>query len=168
MREVVSIEELNELFKYDHKTGLLTYRSDGRNAGTTYRNRGQRYSHVMIKRKMYKCHRIVIAIFTGKWPNGIVDHINGDGADNRIENLRETDLEGNAQNRRLNKNNKSGIRGVNWKADSEKWRVRIQFRGKRILVGDYKTLTEAEDARKNAALMYYEVSVCDGVDNRAL
>ncbi len=60
----------------------------------------------------YKVHRI-IAVLSGIKVNGkIIDHINGDSSDNRIENLRTTTITANARNRRVSTNSPYGITGV--------------------------------------------------------
>lgn len=62
--------------------------------------------------KHYKVHRI-IAVLSGMSVNGkVIDHINGDSSDNRIENLRSTSVEVNARNRRVASNSPYGITGV--------------------------------------------------------
>ncbi|HIE8239221.1 TPA: HNH endonuclease [Salmonella enterica] len=50
-------------------------------------------------RRLFKVHRLIYWLHTGIWPNGHVDHINGDTLDNRIENLREATAAQNQHNK---------------------------------------------------------------------
>lgn len=84
-----------------------------------------------------------------------VDHINHNPSDNRRENLRVVSTAQNQMNTVINKNNTSGIKGVNWDKGCNKWRVRISINGERLTLGYYNTLEEAAQARCDAELKYY-------------
>lgn len=58
------------------------------------------YQRLFLLGRNYPVHRIVWLLVRGEWPLGHLDHINGDKADNRIENLRLCTLSQNAANRR--------------------------------------------------------------------
>jgi hypothetical protein len=60
----------------------------------------------------------------------VLDHINGDRKDNRIENLREANHQTNAYNQNMKRNNVSGIKGVSWNNDRQKWAVRVNHNKK--------------------------------------
>ncbi len=77
-----------------------------------------------------------------------VDHINGDGSDNRWCNLRESNPQKNACNRRRRKTNSSGCTGVFRKHD--RWFALITFHGKRKHLGTFRSLDAAIKARKDA------------------
>lgn len=80
-------------------------------------NKGNRYLQliVQIRQKRYKTtlHQIVWMLNTGKYPD-MIDHINGDRTDNRIENLREADISVNNCNKCIpwKPNLKTGVPGV--------------------------------------------------------
>ena len=58
------------------------------------------------------------------------DHVNGNGLDNRSENVRPTTYATNAMNKGQYKNNtRSQYKGVSWDADRRKWTARIRCRG---------------------------------------
>lgn len=96
------------------------------------------------KKRMYM-HRFILGI---KDKNIEVDHINGDGLDNRKENLRISNKFTNGSNRsRNNKNNTSGYRGVYWSKKNKRWFASIQHKRKQIFLGYY-------DDKKDAALAY--------------
>lgn len=82
-------------FNYDPISGHLR-RKNGAFAGTL-NNKG--YLRCNFKGTAYKVHRIIWKMQTGVDPV-CVDHINGNGSDNRWCNLRATTLRGNQGNRR--------------------------------------------------------------------
>lgn len=84
-------------------------------------------------------------IFLMSPPAGMeVDHINGDGLDNRRENLRIVTHSQNMMNRGKYRNNTSGFKGVFFHADG-KWRAQIVVNGKTF--GKYGFTTAEEAAR---------------------
>lgn len=100
----------------------------------------------------FGAHRVAWAIHYGKWPDGEIDHINGDTSDNRICNLRDVSHHENMMNKRTTKRNKSGINGVSWIKDRKKWYASIRYNGKTISLGKYDDKFEAARARKAAEL----------------
>jgi hypothetical protein len=86
--------------------------------------------------------------FIMKTPTGMVtDHINGDGLDNRRENLRICDQSINNFNRiGLNKRNTSGFHGVTLEKGGKKWKVSIQINKKYIYLGTFISPFEASKA----------------------
>jgi hypothetical protein len=81
--------------------------------------------------KPYLQHRIATLYMTGDWPEE-VDHINGDKADNRWENLRAVDVKTNRQNeRRARKSKKSGtLMGAFKYPGMRRWMAAISHNGK--------------------------------------
>jgi hypothetical protein len=61
------------------------------------------YYYVYIERVQLIVHRVVFALHYGRWPEGVLDHINGDPLDNRIANLRECEQWQNAMNKRYHR-----------------------------------------------------------------
>lgn len=74
----------------------------------------------------------------------IVDHINGNGLDNRKQNLRLCTHGDNMKNIKIRKDNLSGVRGVHWDKNAKKWFCQLQHNGKKIYLGLYKDLEEAK------------------------
>lgn len=101
-----------------------------------------------IDGKRYLAHRVVWACAHGRWPEGEVDHINGDTRDNRICNLREVDRTGNCRNAALRSNNTSGCVGVS--RSGARWLARIGTGKDRKTLGTFSTFDAAVSARKAA------------------
>lgn len=101
--------------------------------------------------KICLAHRLIIGAKDG----GVVDHINRNKKDNRIENLRITDKSVNAFNTGVRKNNKSGYTGVRFRRDTYKWTAEIEKNGVTHYLGCFKTKEEAIAARAKAEWLYY-------------
>ena len=54
----------------------------------------------------------------------------------------------------MNKNNKSGVKGVYYDAKGKKYRAQIGFYGKKIRLGSFQTIDEAVQARQKAEQEY--------------
>lgn len=89
-------------------------------------------------------------------PGFVVDHINGNGLDNRRENLRIITNKENIRCQRINRNNTSGYRGVSWHKGKQRWEARIRVNGKRLNLGRYKTAEEAAYAYDEAAKRHFQ------------
>ena len=82
-----------------------------------------------------------------------VDHRNGDGLDNRRQNLRPANDSKNQMNARMRSDNPSGFKGVC--ADRHRWMARIQLDGRRTYLGYFATPQEAAHAYDAAALLHF-------------
>ena len=82
----------------------------------------------------------------GAPPGAHVAHVNGDGLDNWRANLRLSTPREEGARRRLNRNNRSGYRGVSWHAQTGKWRAGIVRRPLKLHIGYYATAAEAARA----------------------
>ncbi|PPD07167.1 MAG: Fis family transcriptional regulator [Hyphomicrobium sp.] len=100
-------------------------------------------------------HRLIWLIHYGKWPAKFVDHVNGDGLDNRLVNLRLASHAENNRNCRTYRSNTSGIKGVSFHRTWNKWQAHIQTDGKQRFLGSFKTKDEAAQAYREASKMYH-------------
>ncbi len=107
-----------------------------------------RYARRKNKGKTVYMHREIMNI-----PNGVqIDHINGNGLDNRKVNLRICNHSQNQQNRAKRGNKSSRFKGVDWHKLSKKWRARICINRKRIHIGYYNSENEAAKAYDQKAV----------------
>lgn len=81
-----------------------------------------------------------------------VDHRNGNGLDCRRENLRAATRRQNAWNARAPITNTSGIKGVSWDKERQRWRAKILIDGKIKKLGSFSTSEEAGRAYAEAAI----------------
>lgn len=133
-------EQLQELFNYidgnlHHKNKRRGVRV-GTRAGTFDKDG---YIVIHLNKKKYKAHHLVWAYHYDVFPN-MIDHIDGDKTNNNIHNLRIATNSQNQMNRKLNKNNKSGVKGLRFR--NNRWLVQIRFNNINI----HKTFMSKEDA----------------------
>lgn len=111
------------------------------------------YLRVKINGKCDRIHRIIWSYVNGPIPAGmVIDHINGDKSDNRIENLRLTTCSQNSQNRTgPQKNSKTQVKGVSFVAKLNKFEAAIHCNRKKFTVGYFESIEAAEKAYCTAA-----------------
>lgn len=86
-----------------------------------------------------------------------LDHFDSNGLNNRKYNLRDLTHSENCQNLRSHVDSKSKVRGVSWFKRDSKWHAQICVEGKRIHIGYFNDLQDAETAitKARAVLMPY-------------
>lgn len=147
---------LKELLHYDKDSGEFTWKvspsphvKEGMTAGWVD---GAGYITISLFRTSYKAHNLAWLYVNGDWPKDFLDHINRVRSDNRINNLREATRAQNGWNRKFNKNNTSGFKGVSYFKPLRKWRAAIDCNYERIHLGYFDKKEEAGAAYKEAAL----------------
>ena len=81
-----------------------------------------------------------------------VDHINGNGLDNRRDNIRICTAQQNQMNRQNHSIHSSGYKGVSFHKKNKRWRATINLNGKQVSAGCYPT-------PKLAAIAYNEKAI---------
>lgn len=154
-------DTLREFVSYNTESGLFHWKKDaaiGARAGTAIKGtlRGG-YLRIGIKGRVYSAHRLAILYVTNKWPDGCVDHIDGNRTNNSFLNLRVVTSSINSQNLRSAKGKtKSGILGVSHHASTGKWRSRICVAGISISLGLHNTKESAYEAYLDAKRTLHE------------
>lgn len=111
-----------------------------------------RISYTTGVRRTEYLHRLILGLESGSKK---VDHINGDGLDNRRCNLRIATHRENIRNRRRNSNNTSGYKGVSWHGQCSKWTARIKTDVYYKSLGLFSTKEAAHAAYCAAAQKYH-------------
>lgn len=108
------------------------------------------YRSITIAGQKFKAHRIVWKWVTGEEPEKFIDHVNGNRADNRFENLKEgISTQQNACNQKLYRSNTSGVPGVTFNKQQSKWFARGSYNSNRIFLGVFNTFEEAKRVRES-------------------
>jgi len=154
-----------EMFEYNADTGGLIWRPRlglndwntrwaGKVAGSIHKRRGKSACvQVRVADKVIKAHRIIWEMNYGAIPGGFhIDHIDTNGTNNRLSNLRLATDSQNKFNVKKRRNNTSGFKGVTWNRRSCKWRAQIKAHGKAYNLGNHDSIGLAALAYAKAAL----------------
>lgn len=139
---LVDIEDYKELSKYK-------WHAEKRGS-TFYATRSIRVPE-SGKQKPVNMHREIL----NAPQNTVVDHINGNGLDNRRKNIRLCTREQNNRNVGKRKDNKSGFKGVRFSTQRQKWHAQISFNGKNKYLGTFTTPELAYKAYCEACMKYH-------------
>src|SRR5215469_8639660 len=118
------------------------------NSGRYARRRTENHG----KGRIHTMHRIILERKLGRplTKGMVVDHINGDGLDNRRENLREATQVQNMRNLKLRSDNTSSYKGIR-RLNAHTWEARVDNQ----TVGYFDTALDASFAYDKAALELY-------------
>lgn len=154
--DTLTHERLQEILNYDPEIGVFRWRispryriTPGDRAGSIG---GKGYRHIQIGGRKYRCNRLAWLYMTGEWPDDLVDHKNGDKADDRWDNLRPANLAQNNWNAGAKRNSKSGVKGVYWHRRLSKYTADIRINGRTKHLGVFETIEEASAARNAVAM----------------
>jgi HNH endonuclease/AP2 domain len=140
--ETLTAERLRTLLDYNPETGQFRWRTGRRSgliAGCIHADERRVRWQIVVDGRHYKAHRLAWLYVYGYWPN-LVDHINRDGLDNSIANLREASEVQNKFNSVYPKG-ETGYRGVSFYKN--RYMAQISHNGKSFYIGRYKTAEEA-------------------------
>lgn len=84
-----------------------------------------------------------------------VDHCNGNCLDNQKSNLRLATHADNQHNRKTQRNNTSGYKGVIWHVTNKNWVARIVINGKKQHIGSFQSKHDAAKAYNEFALQTF-------------
>lgn len=113
---------------------------------------------------MFKLHRLIFLWHNGYLPE-VLDHKDGNTMNNRIDNLRESTVQQNSCNLKLNVNNTSGYKGVVKDRCCGKWRASIKSEDNFYYLGAYTSKEEAAYAYNLAAsVLHKEFAYLNKID----
>lgn len=136
-------DEVKKVFFY-RRGALYKWRSPKVKAARLVKAPGKGYKDVYAFGTSFREHRLIWILHYGDIPPECeIDHINGNRADNRIENLRLATRAQNQANAKLRKDNTSGYKGVSFHKKHGKWSANISVNGKVVWLGVYDTPEEA-------------------------
>jgi len=119
-------------------------------------SQGKRYAMAYVAGHHVLMHRFLMSLELG---DGLeVDHINGDGLDNRRSNLRVCTAKQNRGNQKKHHDNKSGYKGVIRMRDATRnrpWRAQTNWDHQMCVLGYFHTAEEAASVYDRAARVYY-------------
>lgn len=148
LNQDTNASRVRELFAYDGRTGILTrrVRVSSAKAGAIAGNSNGKYLQLTVDGVSYLAHRIIWLHVHGRWPDRFIDHINGDGMDNRLENLRLATMSENLQNVGIRKSNTSGFPGVSWDKARGRWKAQITLNCRNFVIGRFDHAEAAHQA----------------------
>lgn len=155
----ISQGRINQVLLYNHLTGDFLWRkytgmprpNKAGTDATTSHHMG--YRRIFIDGQHYLAHRIAWIYTHGSAPD-VIDHINQKRDDNRLINLRASNLQSNLKNAGVSKNNTSGYTGVVWSSRLDKWIAQIWANGSNIVLGRYTRKRDAVARRARANKEY--------------
>ena len=158
---MLTVEQVQKVLKYCPETGVFRWRANRANRGKAgsiagtpiVSSSGKKYVLIRLLNRPYFAHRIAWLVVHGHFPLGQIDHIDGNGLNNRLSNLRDVTPLENARNRKRRSDNKSGVMGV-CQVTSNIWQAQIVVGGKRENLGRFDSFESAVAARKAAELKY--------------
>ena len=152
----ITQERMRELFRYEDGVLFWAIKPSrdtriGDRAGCV---RNDSYVTVRVERRKYLAHRLIYLMHHGYLPR-VIDHIDGDPSNNRIENLRAATQQQNIRNRGPQANNKLGIKGVHWCKEAKKFIAKIKANGRHIVLGKFDDPELAGAAYAQAAAKHH-------------
>lgn len=157
----ISALRLQETVRYDWSTGIFTNLLDRGKKAKAGAPIGflekTGYLQARIDGRTYRLHQLAWLYMRGYWPEGVMDHINGNKADNRWANLRLVNHTINNQNKRgATSRNKTGFLGVSVVAESGNFLAQIKYGGKQRRLGEFPTPELAHAAYLSAKRQFHE------------
>ena len=149
----LTVAQLKEVLAYDPETGDFRWLPrpgnapfNARSAGKLAGHRAGDYWRIRFDGRNHAAHRLAWLYVHGRLPKGDVDHRDGNGLNNRIDNLRACKTKSqNRANQRMPQRRDHPV-GCCWIESRKKWQVYIGARGKRVFVGLFTSRDAAERA----------------------
>jgi len=154
--KILSVGKIKSLFSYEdgYLVRIKNVSSRARIGGVagTLNKRG--YLQVRIEGRIFLVHRLIFAYHKNYFPE-FIDHIDGNPLNNKIENLRACTKNENCRNSKTPMTNKSGVKGVHWCKNRNKWVSQIWVNNRPISLGGFDDLSEAEEIVRQARKLHH-------------
>ena len=152
----INVERMKELLRCSDgelfwKVNLRGVAKKGMVAGFIGRDG---YPMVKVDQRIFRKSRVIYSIHKHDPGDFLIDHIDHNPKNNRIENLRIVTNQENGRNQGIRSNNTSGVTGVLWVKRRNKWEARIKVDGVKIHLGYFESKEEAIKTRKTAEVKY--------------
>ena len=145
--------EYRDGFLYWKSNRLKSKRADKRAGYLQKKKRESRYI-IFFYNKGYPAAKLIFLLHHGYMPK-IVDHIDRDCTNDRIENLREATPSQNGGNRKSAQNSSSQYLGVCLRK-GKYWHAHIRINGNQLYLGSFKTEIESALCYNRAAVKYHK------------
>lgn len=148
-------DSVKDVFLYEPTTGIVSWKvargtkTIGAEAGTVDK---LGYIRIQYAKRMYLAHRIAWFLYYGTQPSGVLDHVDGNPSNNRIDNLRKATHSQNMQNAST-RIGRSGVKNITWKRNA--WTVRFILNGKRKEFGRFQDLDLAKEFASKVRIKIY-------------
>jgi len=132
----------SERVEYNPDTGIFTWGSKSRKFAGKIAGSPNTHGYIRIgltKQTSIGAHRLAWFIYHGEFPDGEIDHLNHNRADNRICNLRLVKKIDNSKNRKMYVTNTSGLPNVYYHKKNKRWLAKCQTK----YLGSYATREDA-------------------------
>lgn len=170
MSSRLTAASLAQFFNYDPHTGIVTWKWRARShfpsdrvwtkfnsefAGQPAGSFHHGYLRVSLttcgERRSIYVHRIAWGLMTGEWPAETVDHVDGDGVNNKWANLRAATAQQNLRNTPVRSHSGSGVKGVQ-SLRGGRFVARITVNKRTIHLGTFSDVGSAQAAFAKKAL----------------
>ncbi len=155
-RDSADIAKVRAALDYDPNTGLFTWREGRRRPhqiATIERPGG--YLGIKLGYRIIAAHRLAWFHFYSEWPDQVIDHIDGNPMNNRIQNLRDVSRSVNGQNqRKATAQSQTGLLGCH--PHRTKFAAQIKVGGRQRHIGLFHSPEEAHAAYLTAKRRLHE------------
>lgn len=159
----LTADRVRSLLIYDPKTGYFYWRVgrrnqrkwwEGKRAGTTTK---LGYVLIGIDQRQYPASHLAWLYVHGVWAPDEIDHHDNNPSNNAIGNLRPANSGEQKRNRRVQSNNRCGLKGAFYHAchKGKKWRSQIKVGKRLVFLGYFHTAQEAHEAYGRAAAEHF-------------
>lgn len=157
-KEDVDLAAIKEWLHFDPLTGDFAWKKNrkrqkaGSRAGVTTHHG---YMQIVFQRRIWPAHKLAWVYHYSEWPELSIDHIDRDGTNNRIANLRLATWVQQQANKWVPSQSKTGIKGVSLDKRTGKFLAKIRIDGRARQLGTFDTPQAAGAAYKKAARKHY-------------